>query len=545
MIAVVAASSATRHAASPSQFPQTGRCSRVSTAAASRTGGRQQAATVVSAPGWRGRHRRQEQAEAERDRGRQQQGDEDRTVPAVVQPTRQAGSQQDHGVRDGQRRDQHGRLGEHVRAGAEAAEALRAERAELRPDLRQAVRQADEEAAEHRPERRARPGRVECPEPEQDEKGEQHRHRRARQGRHRWPRPDQHVHVPPGEHRPLPERADLRPGRRGRGPTRVGGAKGGLGTAPTPIHPGIQTGTGVNLGADIQVGVEVSIEVSIEVSVQTGLGQPVVEQAHVRAGRRPAGRVRARGVGQQTGRPRWRRNGRGGGETRDRSGKLGEAAGPGRRRVAETSQPLVDLVEAVGREVVAGGVRRAEERQVPAGGEDGHLVAADRVERVLRGEHDRDPALAQAAQAAHDLGPLGGVEADRGLLEEELRRLGQQLGRDGGALALARVQLPDAVGRARGQVDRAQHLGRGALVVAGPAQRGRVPQHPVKRELRVDRVRVGDVSGAPAGAGRPPGRAGHRSRGRRAQSRHRVEQRRLPRSAAADDRHQLAMANSQ
>src|ERR1700677_4865888 len=54
MIAVVAASSATRHAASPSQLPQTGRCSRVSTAAASRTGGRQQAATGLSARGCAG-----------------------------------------------------------------------------------------------------------------------------------------------------------------------------------------------------------------------------------------------------------------------------------------------------------------------------------------------------------------------------------------------------------------------------------------------------------------------------------------------------------
>src|SRR6202044_3447618 len=56
-------------------------------------------------------------------------------------------------------------------------------------------------------------------------------------------------------------------------------------------------------------------------------------------------------------------------------GNVGEAAGPSRRRVAETSQPLVDLVQAVGREVVAGGVRRAEERQVPPGGEDRHPVA--------------------------------------------------------------------------------------------------------------------------------------------------------------------------
>ncbi len=54
MIAVVAASSATRHAASPSQLPQTGRCSRASTAAASRTGGRQQATTGVSARGCAG-----------------------------------------------------------------------------------------------------------------------------------------------------------------------------------------------------------------------------------------------------------------------------------------------------------------------------------------------------------------------------------------------------------------------------------------------------------------------------------------------------------
>src|SRR3984957_6777898 len=51
MIAVVAASSATRHTASTSQLPQTGRGSRVSTAAASRAGGRQQAAAGVSARG--------------------------------------------------------------------------------------------------------------------------------------------------------------------------------------------------------------------------------------------------------------------------------------------------------------------------------------------------------------------------------------------------------------------------------------------------------------------------------------------------------------
>src|SRR5580693_2952400 len=54
MVAVVAASNATRHAANPSQSPQTGRCSRVSTAAASSTDGRHQAATDVSARGCAG-----------------------------------------------------------------------------------------------------------------------------------------------------------------------------------------------------------------------------------------------------------------------------------------------------------------------------------------------------------------------------------------------------------------------------------------------------------------------------------------------------------
>ncbi len=284
-------------------------------------------------------------------------------------------------------------------------------------------------------------------------------------------------------------------------------------------------------------------------AVEAGFGQVAVQvavQVAREQARGPAvGGVRAFRVGHQAGGPPWGRNGRGKRESRDRSRELGKSAGPSRCRVAEAGQPLVYLVQAVGREVVARGVRRAEERQVAAGGENGHLVAADGVERVLRGEHHRGPVVAQAAQQAHHLGPLRRVEADRGLLEEELRRLGEQLGCDGGALALAGVQLPDGDGRPPRQIDRAQRIGNPPVADLGAAQRSRVAERTVQREHRMNRVGIGDISDISPSADRTIGRAGYRSRGRRTQSRHGVEQRRLTRSAAADDRHQLAVTNGQ
>ena len=173
----------------------------------------------------------------------------------------------------------------------------------------------------------------------------------------------EHLGVPPGEHRPLADRA---------GRVRLGHGRSGCAAASAALP-------------SAALASRSSSSTATEVAARPALTRPA-ECGPAASGSRTAGRER-------------RRSGGGRGETTPRSGELEEAARPCGGRVAEAGQPLEDLFQAVRAEVAECRRRRAVERQVPAGGEDDHLVAAGGVERAARGEHHGDRRRRRGAAA--------------------------------------------------------------------------------------------------------------------------------------------------
>ena len=114
-------------------------------------------------------------------------------------------------------------------------------------------------------------------------------------------------------------------------------------------------------------------------------------------------------------------------------------------------EDVVDLVEGFGVEVAQGSRGRAEVRQVAAAREEHDLVAHGDVLGGVRCHEDGAAGVGELPQQSHHL-PVGrGVEAGRGLVQEEDTRLGEQLHADAAALTLPAAHAMDGKVGLRGQ----------------------------------------------------------------------------------------------
>ena len=97
----------------------------------------------------------------------------------------------------------------------------------------------------------------------------------------------------------------------------------------------------------------------------------------------------------------------------------------------------------------------------------------------VRDDQDRTAVVGEAAQQLHDVAVHARVEAGGRLVQEDQRRLGQQLQGDGDALALAAGERGDLLLLVDVELELAQHLVDAGVAlglggVAGEAQLGRV-----------------------------------------------------------------------
>jgi hypothetical protein len=174
-------------------------------------------------------------------------------------------------------------------------------------------------------------------------------------------------------------------------------------------------------------------------------------------------------------------------------------------------------------------------------------------------DDEREAALGiDRLQDAHDVGGEGGIEARRGLVGQDHRRRLRQCARDGDALLLAARQRVGAANRQMGEAHLAQAVEGEVAVAGGEAaeqarQRGHVAepagQHVVEHggaahevelledhpDLPARRPQRGGIGAGHGAAGHP-----HAARGRLDQPVDRAQERRLARSAAAEDHHELA-----
>ena len=90
-----------------------------------------------------------------------------------------------------------------------------------------------------------------------------------------------------------------------------------------------------------------------------------------------------------------------------------------------TSEPLVHLGKIVHAEVAPSHGRAAGERQVAVASEEYHPVTPVNALRLVRREHDCDPALAESAQQPHHVGRRRRIEPGGGFVEEEKAWPGQ------------------------------------------------------------------------------------------------------------------------
>ncbi len=88
-------------------------------------------------------------------------------------------------------------------------------------------------------------------------------------------------------------------------------------------------------------------------------------------------------------------------------------------------QPDINLGEIVDVEVAPSLGRAAGEGEVAIASQEYHPVTPVDAGRLVRREDDRDPALAEPAQQAHDVGRGRRVEPGGGFVKEEQPRPGQ------------------------------------------------------------------------------------------------------------------------
>ena len=167
----------------------------------------------------------------------------------------------------------------------------------------------------------------------------------------------------------------------------------------------------------------------------------------------------------------------------------GEDIGPG--AVAEEVQRLL------GRTEVGDRAARRHHQELVADGELGHRV----------GDHqDRAAVVGEAAEQLHDVAVHARVEARGGLVQEDQRRLGEELQGHRDALALAAGEGGDLLLLVDVQLELAQHLVDALLAlvlggVGGEAQLGRVLQRLLDGQLLVQDVVLRDQTDALAQLG--------------------------------------------
>ena len=157
---------------------------------------------------------------------------------------------------------------------------------------------------------------------------------------------------------------------------------------------------------------------------------------------------------------------------------------------------LEDLRPAIQAEVAQPVRRSPQVGDLAARHQDEHPVADAQVGDAVRDHDDRPPVLGQAGHHLHHGLVQAGVQAGRGLVEEQQRRFGEQLERDIDALLLAagqrrRARLGVLPKRQLAQhlVDPAGPFGRAG--VPGEPELGRVSQRAARGQLGVQDVVLG------------------------------------------------------
>ena len=212
-----------------------------------------------------------------------------------------------------------------------------------------------------------------------------------------------------------------------------------------------------------------------------------------------------------------------------------------------SGEPAVDVGEVIDAEIPSRLRRRTSEGQITISGQEDHLVTPVDGRRLVGGEDNRDPSPGEPAQQAHNLCRCRRVQTRGGFIQEEGARLGEQLDRDAGPLALAARQHPDRGIAPVGQVQVAHRfvdhvVGMLRRCARRQAQSCRVLERTPQRHLDVDDVVLRDIADARAGRGAgidPNAIMPDLASRRRPHPRKNLEQSSLPRSAASRHSNQL------
>ncbi len=232
-------------------------------------------------------------------------------------------------------------------------------------------------------------------------------------------------------------------------------------------------------------------------------------------------------------------------------------------RALPAARPVVVAVVLEGGEDVGPGVVAEEVQRLlgrpevgdrAAGRHHQELVADRQLGHRVGDDEDRAAVVGEAAQQLHDVAVHARVEAGGRLVQEDQRRLGEQLQGDGDALALAAGEGADLLVLVDVELELAQHLvdaglALGARGVGGEAQLGRVLQGPLDGQLLVQDVVLRHESDALAQLGEllvevpvvveDVALVGGAVAGQR------LEQRRLAGTGGADHRDQRLLGNAE
>ena len=159
---------------------------------------------------------------------------------------------------------------------------------------------------------------------------------------------------------------------------------------------------------------------------------------------------------------------------------------------------VVDIIEVLNAEVVQRLLRRPIESEIPAPGEEDHLVAQQHVPCGMRDQQHRMALTGELAQEIHHPALAARVKARRDLIEEEEARLGEQLGAERDTSLLAAAEFADHPVPALRKVQYLQHFRYAPFAllrgrVSGQPQSGRVVQRLMDGQLHVNDVLLRNI----------------------------------------------------
>ena len=160
---------------------------------------------------------------------------------------------------------------------------------------------------------------------------------------------------------------------------------------------------------------------------------------------------------------------------------------------------VVDIHDVVHLEEAQRLLIAAEKAQVAATAHEYDLVAQLQLQGAVGDQHDRLAGIGHLAQRMHQVALRSGVKPGGRLVQEEDVRVGKQLHRDAGALALSAAEGADGAVALFSQLHRGDGGGDGVLRllgggIFGQAQLGGIFQHVVEREVVVDDIALGDIA---------------------------------------------------